>query len=108
MDIITEFVDEPLGLFLILAILAIWSLYVPRILAPFLFERWQDIPTKYKSIIILMLPTIENALHDIWKRLGAGLATKAPATPTTIDDEMLKLIDAKITDLISRIDNATK
>ena len=100
-----EFLNEPVGVFVALVTLALWFIYLPRIVAPLLVHRWQNIPERYRSVIIVMLPTIENALADIWKRIAFELEAKVQVTEIELDDILLDAIDERITKIIANISN---
>lgn len=103
---IINILNDPLGLFLTLVLLLVWFFYLPMVVAPLVVLRWHELPQKWKSLLVILFPTLERALLDIWTRVAYELEQFTLATETTLDDEMLKRLDEETRYLIQAMRSA--
>ncbi|HEB27972.1 MAG TPA: hypothetical protein ENI05_09390 [Porticoccus sp.] len=88
-------------LLLVSAFLLVWLVWIPRIVAPLLSKQYANLHPAVKSILTLLLPTIEGAMMKSWDTAYNGILKDLyESTDTPIDDEVLAIINERIQELL--------
>jgi hypothetical protein len=76
------------------ALLLVWLVWIPRIVAPFLIPRYDKFPPKLKAAVNLILPTIEKIMLDSWDGFYSEVIKEiVEETPTELDNKVWQEID---------------
>lgn len=96
----------------ILILMLVWFYFAPKIIAPFLQDKWFLLPEWLKGILRTFMPRILDALVEIWNEIDIITEKAAKRTRSTVDDQLQDLVDKtarqQIDDLKTTIENMNR
>lgn len=104
----TEILDHEYALLIIGAFALFWLVWLPRILAPLIMPYYDKVPIRYKSIINLIMPTLERAILESWDYVYYNhIEVAYQETKTELDDKVIQEIDRRVREYFTSPDKET-